>query len=195
MAIQYSRKEQLALIKRKNINLILFIFILIPFYSISQTQEDRIEILKQEVNKYRKKYKDKPTLVNDSLVVNYKKSIYLQNHLYEYPTALIKNQTISSDEASEIFNSENDSLFTPIGKSSNEWEKEDFTNLKIKLYSSETRVFNNYHVFTISEPVFRKDNKYAIILIITNHEGGVLNFYKKTKNGWEYHKRIQLFYI
>lgn len=179
---------------KKYIFILNFIF-LICYANVSSQTADETAILKQEVQKYQNEYANTRTLVNDSLVVylNKDKSFKSFKNLKE---TLVNIQLLTKAEAEEIFGNNKDSLyFSPASNYQELWTIDYFKGLKVKLFTPKKGVLNNYHIFSFSDPIFRKDNKFAMILSSSRHEGGVLTFYKNTGTGWVLYKSVQLYYI
>lgn len=193
MIFYHTGKMPLLFNYKYNCNYLSLVFALFSVCAFSQTTE-RKQLLIKEVYRCHEKYIASPTLLNDSLVIAYRKNNYLTDY-NDLQRTLLKSMALNSDEVHEIFGNDNDTLFKYKTNTPLEWSENDFDGLKVKLFNPEKRVLNNYHIFSFSEPVFRNDNKYAMILISGRNEGGVLSIYKKSKEDWVLYKSIQLYYI
>lgn len=193
MIFYHTGKMPLLFNYKCNCNYLSLVFTLFSVCAFSQTTE-RKQLLIKEVYRCYEKYIASPTLLNDSLVIAYRKNNYLTD-FNDLQRTLLKSMALNSDEVHEIFGNDNDTLFKYKTNTPLKWSENDFDGLKVKLFNPEKRVLNNYHIFSFSEPVFRNDNKYAMILISGRNEGGVLSIYKKSKEDWVLYKSIQLYYI
>lgn len=157
------------------------------------------EILKLEVSAYKEYYaKNTRAFINDSIIVNIE--ISPDTKMYKDLRADVLNTgDLTEIEVNEIFGTEQNNLFDTGAavSSQNKWTADSFSGFKIKFYDSEKmkKVYFPYLVVSLSKPIFRKDNKYALIISSNENDGGVLTIYKNTGNGWMPYKKVQLYYI
>ena len=169
-----------------------YLVILLSLVNLSMAGQtvDEIAVLKHEVLRCSKEYAGTETVVNDSLLISRHKNLSLSN----YPNLkerLVKFKLLSDDEAAEVFGSDTDNLFNlPDETEMLSWEPKDFSNLRVKFFTHHENKIPPSTI-SLSDPVFRKDNKYAMIVAFHTRDRGSLSFYKNTGSEWVAYKSIE----
>jgi hypothetical protein len=187
---------------------ILLLFTLSCFAQEPNTEERnilRLELARQApglINKGRKE------IVGDSIPVSKTVLPYGNRKPVELKSWCMHTY-LTTAEATEIFGDFPEKQYDSIAAPT-EWQKSDFGAHKVFLFDPNKHMEGSYRahdkekrdqriligtsVISISYPLIRQDNKFALVITDDHDDGGSLSIYKNMGNTWQLHKLIQLYY-